>query len=124
MMPRLAALLAGLILAGLPYLVYGTSSHSHAPHADHAPRHGGDLFMLGDYHVEVVRRPQRIEVFLSDSVRKPQRPERGSLELLGGGKVPMRWEDQRLVANVEDPGRIERYELHTRDGARLELAAF
>jgi hypothetical protein len=120
---RSAAVIVGAILACLPFLVYGTSSHRHAPHADHAPRHGGDLFMIGDYHVELVERPERVELFLSDAVRRPLRPQAGSVALDGGGRVPMQWREQRLVAALEAGMRVDRYALTLPAGELLELSA-
>lgn len=35
-------------------VVDGSRGYVHAPHSGHAPRQGGQLFMLGDHHLEVV----------------------------------------------------------------------
>lgn len=44
-------------------------------HADHDPRHGGQLGMQGDVHVELVARPDGLHrVYLSDALRVPIAP--------------------------------------------------
>lgn len=123
MRSRVAALLVGATLASLPYLIYGASGHTHGPHTDHDPRHGGFLFMVGDHHVEVVHREKTIEIFLSDEVRRPERPTAGWLTLRSGSRVAMRWQGQRLVGSFSDDDRVARYEVWTADGSVLPIPA-
>lgn len=62
------ATLAGLALGAAPFLRY---AHFGAPeaHTDHEPRHGGQLGMVGDHHIEVVRDGAQIRVYVSDARR-------------------------------------------------------
>lgn len=121
-MKSFAALVIGLVLAALPFLLYGSRGHVHVPHSDHAPRHGGELFMLGDHHLELVASHDRVELYLSDGSRRPQRPTSGSVALSGGGELPLRWQHQHLIAELPAGTRAERLEVETDDGERLALA--
>src|SRR5262249_11817282 len=48
---------------------------SSQPHADHDPRHGGVVTMVGDHHIEiVVRRDGTILLYPTDAVRRPIAP--------------------------------------------------
>lgn len=94
---RVAGLVtAGLVLAALPFLRYLHPGHEVRAHDDHAPRHGGDLVMVGERHLELVRRSGAIEVFTSDARREPLRPERGWIEQDDGSRIPLTWQDHRL----------------------------
>jgi len=108
-MKRAGALAVGLLLASLPFLLYGPRGHTHAPHTDHAPRHGGQLFMIGDHHVEVVSLADRVEIYLSDASRRPLRPAAGVVELQGGGELPLQWSGERLMLRLEAGMRSKRY---------------
>jgi uncharacterized membrane protein YphA (DoxX/SURF4 family) len=45
------------------------------PHADHEPRHGGVVTMMGDLHVEMVVAPSgEVLLYVSDAVRRPIPP--------------------------------------------------
>lgn len=120
-MKRAAAVAVGLLLAALPFLLYGTRTHPHAPHADHAPRHGGALFMLGDHHVELVRTDAHTSLFLSDAVRRPLRPRSGWLTLDDGSRLALRWQDDRLTAAIPPGRRARAFGLVTAEGTELEL---
>ncbi len=115
------AVAAGLLLAALPFLLYGTSTHDHTAHTDHAPRHGGELFMVGDHHLEVVRAENRIELFVSDGSRRPQRSAEGQVELSDGARTAMRWYRGRLVADVESGSSARRFSVTLPDGVQIEL---
>ncbi|MCC7540677.1 MAG: hypothetical protein IT379_30960 [Deltaproteobacteria bacterium] len=64
---------------GAAAIGHGHGAHDHAAaaadpaaHEDHTPRHGGQLGMQGDVHIELVSRPDgRHQVFLSDALRVP-----------------------------------------------------
>lgn len=120
-MKHLAAVAVGLLLAALPFLLYGTRTHPHAPHADHAPRHGGALFMLGDHHVELVRADGHASLFLSDAVRRPLRPRTGWLTLDDGNRPELRWRNGRLTAPIPPGRRLLAFGLIADDGTELRL---
>ena len=68
----LAAVAGGVMLASLPVVHFAHLGGGHGEsHADHDARHGGQLGMVGDYHIEVVRRRGEVQVFVSDAWRRP-----------------------------------------------------
>jgi hypothetical protein len=69
-----AAITVGAVLATFPFLRYAHIGGRGAAHVDHEPVHGGQLGMVGDHHIELVRRGGRIEAFVSDAWRVPVRP--------------------------------------------------
>jgi hypothetical protein len=94
----LIAVAGGLFLATLPYWRYLPFGGVGAAHMDHEPRHGGQLGMTGDHHIEVVRRRGQLEVFVSDAQRRPLAPQSGRVLFDGGHEAALVWEDHRLVA--------------------------
>ncbi len=95
--PLLGAVLLGGLLAAVPFARYGCATPHPTAHIDHAPRHGGILGMVGDVHLEIVRRAGVIEVHPSDAHRRPVTAVGGRLELPGGVMVPLTWREGRLV---------------------------
>lgn len=51
------------------------------PH-DHTPLHGGQVGMVGDYHLEVVDTGEEIRVYVSDECRSPLPPPSGATLVL------------------------------------------
>lgn len=98
-----AAIALGLVLAALPFARYRLAAPHPAAHADHAARHGGIVGMDGDLHLEIVRRPDRVEVYPSDAYRRPLRARAGRLTFTSGRAVELAWDGVRLVGPT-DPG--------------------
>ncbi|MDX2166061.1 MAG: hypothetical protein SF182_03330 [Deltaproteobacteria bacterium] len=100
-MRSLGFVCAGLLLFALPFLSLGVGGHVHdatGPHLDHWPRHGGQLMMVGDSHLEIVDAPPAIEVYASDARRWPLTPRSARVALDGTPPRPLDWERGRLVA--------------------------
>lgn len=116
------ALGIGSVLFVVPFAPYGlTGNHQHGEgaHMDHQPRHGGHLLMLQDVHLELVERPDRIELYLSDAERRPLRPSSCEVSFDARDPVPCRWRGYRSV--VEKPARAKTgdYQLTSADGTVL-----
>jgi hypothetical protein len=118
----IAAVVAGLFLATLPFWRYLPLGGTIAAHTDHEPRHGGQLGMVGDHHVEVVRRGGRVEVFVSDAKRRPIVPASGRVVFDRETEASLAWENFRLTA----PDRQATVLLETRvilaDGGELAMS--
>lgn len=95
----LCAVAAGLFLATLPFWRYLPFGGAHGPHMDHEPRHGGQLGMVGDHHVEVVRRQGRVEVFVSDARREAITPRSGRVVFDRTDHAALVWRDHRFIAD-------------------------
>jgi hypothetical protein len=88
----------GLALATIPFVRYRYASPHHGAHTDHAPRHGGVLGMVGDVHLEVVRRAGHIEVYPSDAYRRPLTARGGAVRLDTGVTLPLEPAGDGLLA--------------------------
>jgi len=115
----LAAVVAGLFLATLPFWRYLPLGGVLGAHMDHEPRHGGQLGMVGDYHLEVVRRQGSVEVFVSDAERNPIVPLGGRVVFDRARATPLRWQDHRLVAPDRSTAREIEARIVLRDGTEL-----
>ncbi|MBM4245909.1 MAG: hypothetical protein FJ148_19235 [Deltaproteobacteria bacterium] len=125
-MERLLALLATPVLAVLPLLAFvhsQTHVDPHAPHGDHRPHRGGDVVMLGDVHVEVVRTDAVVHLYLSDPVRRPLPPGEGRAVHADGSSTPLATEGDHLVARGRAARFAEHYEIVPASGAPLVVPA-
>lgn len=118
---RLAlAVAAGLLLAAVPFLRYVHFGGAEA-HANHEARHGGQLGMAGEHHVELVRRDGAVEIYVSDAWRRPLRPAGGSVAFDRGGAVELRWSGHRLVAPDAPAARQVDAAIRLEDGTSLAI---
>jgi hypothetical protein len=100
----LGYLCAGLVLFALPFLSLGVGSreqHELGAHLDHWPRHGGQLMMVGDYHLEVVDAAPAIAVYASDARRWPLLPLSGRVALNGAPPRTLDRQGDHLVAPAD-----------------------
>jgi hypothetical protein len=96
---------AGLVLFALPFLSLGVGSREHdglGAHLDHWPRHGGQLMMVGDHHLEIVDAAPAIAVYASDARRWPLTPVAGRVGLDGAAPRPLIRDGDRLVAVADE----------------------
>ena len=116
-----AAVVAGVVLAALPFWRYAAPLRSGMPHADHEPWYDGQLGMAGEHHVELVRSARGVEVYVSDAWRRPVRAASASLAVDGGAPIELRADGERLVADT----RLDRGEATVTavlpDGKRLAI---
>jgi hypothetical protein len=121
-MRRVAFFVAGLVLFSLPFLTVGVGiGHHPEPHADHAPRHGGLLLMVGDHHLEVVERDETIEVYPSDARRRPIEPASGRVAFDETGSRTLEWKAGRLVAAGVSDWRTAAFEITLANGEVLSI---
>lgn len=115
------AVALGLLLAALPFLIF-TTGHGHgvAPHADHSPHFGGQLSMVGDHHLELVRKNGRLHVYASDALRRPVVPVGGTVSFDTGELIVMRRERFSLSAPDRRGAREVTCTVQLTNGAALE----
>jgi hypothetical protein len=113
---------AGLLLASLPFVRYVHLLNDGEAHADHEPRHGGQLGMVGEYHIEVRRHAGRVEAFVSDAWRRPLRPREGAIVFDRGSTTPLKWEGYRLVGPDAKEAREVEAIAWLADGTRLAVS--
>jgi hypothetical protein len=90
---------AGLLLATMPLWRYTPGGGTGEGHQDHEPRHGGQLGMVGDAHIEVVRRLGAVEMYVSDARRRPVQPAAGWVVFDRAERRALRWRGHRLVGD-------------------------
>lgn len=118
----LGAVVVGAFLFASPFLRYGAAlGHAHAAHSDHGARYGGHLFMLGDYHLEVVETAEGVELYLSDVMRRPLRPEECRATDERGPAVACVWRRYRSVVALPTGAGSIRYELTPPGGSAVVL---
>lgn len=113
----LAAIAFGLLLASLPFVRYRFASPHPTAHGDHAPRHGGELVMAGDVHLELVRGEGAVELWVTDAYRRPVADVMASVGTGTAAPVAFRREGERLRAVTEDPRGRLRVTVRLPDGA-------
>ncbi len=118
------AIAIGLILGAIPFVRYGlggTHRHGAGPHTDHEARHGGQVLMVGDYHLEVVDDGTLIEIYLSDASRRPLRPASSSVAFDDGPETSLAWRSYRSVV-PKTPGSTKAlYQVSVRNGPLLTV---
>lgn len=119
------AVLAGAVLFTLPFQLYlhGGSHHDGRaePHADHGARHGGTLVMVDDHHLEIVTADGRLEVYVTDALRRPVQPSGGSARFDDGTGTTFAWQSYRLVAAAPRGFVWADYEIRLADGVVLTI---
>ena len=117
-----AAVIVGLALFATPFVRYGLGgSHDGAAHMEHGPRHGGQLLMVRNHHVELVTRGAEVEVYVSDFERRPVRKAHGEVVVDGRARSPLVWKKYRLVGAAPPPGARADYTLRTPDGGTVSF---
>lgn len=116
-----AATAVGLVLFALPFVPYAFGGHVHAtgPHTDHGARHGGHLMMLRDYHLELIERVDSVELYLSDSIRKPLRPASCRVFFDDLPPTPCQWKSYRSAVKKPPGAQSGLYELSIEEGPTL-----
>jgi hypothetical protein len=109
----------GAVLAAAPFLRYADFGHA-LPHQNHEPRHGGRLAMVGDYHLELVARGDRVELFTSDAVRRPLQPAEGWIAFDGAPAQALEWRDERMVGAGASGAREAIAGIVLADGTRVD----
>jgi len=123
----IGAVAAGLVLAALPLARFvfvaghGSAHGEAAAHADHEPRFGGQLGMVGDYHIEVRHDGNQIEAFVSDAQRRPIRPAKAWARFDRGDPFALAIEKDRAVGTgPHEPREVEAIVV-LEDGERLSM---
>jgi len=124
-MTRTAALTFGAILFTLPFQLYlldGAHDRGHdQPHTDHGAHHGGTVVMVDDHHLEIVEGTGRVEVYSTDSLRRPVQPADGDVTFDDGATAPLSWSVYRLVARTPHRFSWGDYEVRLKDGTLLVI---
>lgn len=80
--------------------------------------------MVGDHHIELLIDGQRVDVHVSDGLRRPVRARRGSLRLPDGTVLLLAWQSHRLTAAVGAASFLDAtevtLEVELTDGASLQ----
>ena len=117
----IVAVVAGLVLASLPFWRYAAPLLSPMPHGDHEPWYGGQLGMVGEHHIELVHDEHGAQVYVSDASRRPVHPASASLVVDGGPPIDLRAEGDCVVADTPLHGREATVTAVLADGRRLAI---
>jgi hypothetical protein len=77
--------------------------------------------MVGDHHLEVVEREQRIEVYPSDARRRPLSPVSGRIVFDGVHPRELGWEDACLVTHAVPAWSSANVQVRLADGSLLAI---
>jgi hypothetical protein len=116
------AIVAGLLLGTMPMWRYAHFGGSVESHMDHEPRHGGQLGMVGDAHVEMVRRLGKVQVYVSDAWRQPLAAADAWAVFDRSTKSPLQWDGHRFVGDDEPAAREIEAVVMLADGRRLAIS--
>lgn len=128
------AVLAGVVVASLSFWHYAAPPGSRLSHGDsraggpsvahddHEPWYGGQLGMVGDDHIELVRNERGTEVYVSDAWRRPIRPAEAWVVVDGGPRIGLDPEDDELVSETQLHGHEATVTAVLSDGRRLEVS--
>lgn len=122
------AVIVGAVLFTLPFQLYlhGGAHHDGSggraePHGDHDARHGGTLVMVDDHHLEVVIVDAKLEVYVTDALRRPVRPTGGSVVFDDGTRAPLAWQAYRSVADAPPDYQWADFEIRLAAGVVLAI---
>jgi hypothetical protein len=115
------AVVAGVVVASLSFWHYAAAPGSPAPHGDHEPWYGGQLGMVGDHHIELVRGERDTQVYVSDAWRRPVRPASASVVVDGGSPIDLHPEGDAVVADTPLKGGKATVTAVLSDGRRLVI---
>lgn len=116
------AIAAGLLLATMPLWRYARIGGLGESHMDHEPRHGGQLGMVGDAHVEVVRRLGKVQVFVSDAWRRPLPAANAWAVFDRANRQRLEWSADRFVGDDDPAAREVEAVVTLADGQRLAIS--
>lgn len=116
------AIAAGLLLATMPLWRYAHVGGPGESHMDHEPRHGGQLGMVDDAHVEVVRRLGKVQVFVSDAWRRPLAAANAWAVFDRADQQPLEWSGDRFVGDDDPAAREVEAVVVLSDGRRLAIS--
>jgi hypothetical protein len=124
-MTRVAAVISGAILFTLPFQLYLFAGSHHGdrtqPHTDHDPHHGGTVVMVDDHHLEIVETDGRVEVYVTDALRRPVQPTDGDVSFDDGATAALVWNAYRLVAQTPRTFTWGDYGVRLKDGTVLAI---
>jgi hypothetical protein len=122
------AVAAGVVVGGLSFWHYAAppgpavSERDPLAHADHEPWYGGQLGMVGDDHIELVRSARGTEVYVSDAWRRPVQPKSAWIVVDGGPRIDLHPDDDDVETDAQLHGREATVSAVLPDGRRVEIS--